>query len=889
MSCCLIFQESNRIFMGTDTAISTMVDGEFYRVSNNQQKIFRIFDSLVFCSGNMGFVENVLGYIQNLSVLDVCLVSKYLKGIDFPKEKDIYNVEIIIALNGAELYQLSEYNDFDVVCIENPKDKIRILSGGIRTEDCLDFAEKEMSVHSDVLQAYENVYQKLSSEAIGGNLLVWEISDQIKLHYCKPIPEKDINYIPFGAVHAIVADEIKGRILAGNQLTVADENNQFILDASGLRMTNAKFTLIGNSDKNRIILNPDEGIKIQKLVGTNFIDQFYVDNAGNLNFAGDVSGVSGTFSGFVSAIGGTIGGWRISSDGLRDNRGNYILSNGNIRLGSLYINGNEFIFSGDFYADNLYGELVTPQFGNWSMTNSKFGEISADKITTGTFLADRIYGGTIRWPGVTMGTTETGISQINAEKGIDLVVGETVINAREDIINLSATRDIVFGDHTKRPKINMKGHLLTLGANGLERGKTDSYGVGGKSSIKIMKFTNGLLTETANVTDPSAPLGSLSWDKYVYTPVDIINDPYGTADYFVRTGLKPEVGDIITIEYLGDYKQSYTEVSTGRSRIDLYDAFNYATYNSVRPAINPPPLTWETATDIDLFPVYWPFLFDIDGRTNPSETYDYYDVFYSPYFDSYESYNSDHHYFVGPQIMSQDGAPKGAELVIWQIFTSNLQDYPNSIKDVVQENKTVYIRAIVTEGKQNTEVWEQDVVFPDDVVAWTDKGAYVTTNLDFMHEDELDLEVSGTLHYRTSGGEFYYAFDAVRKASSAEENATFDQVHGVVDSNYGGNSNSATERSQVNIYPALYDAGYLYVAAEEKTPYEYPSGFQDPGQYRSDHEYVFTTGENIWWDNEFDPGTNYFVHFNVGDMSNLTFLDDNSLHVKFTRRRWVRP
>ena len=894
MSCCLILQQNNRIFMGADTAISTIVDGEFYRVSNDQQKIFPILDALVFCSGNIDLVENILVYIKSLDVLDVRLVSKYLKGIAPSKENGIYNVEIIIALSGSELYQLSEYNDFDIVRIENPEDKIRILSGGIRTEDCLDFAEAELKASTDVLQTYENVYQKLSSESIGGNLVVWEISNEIKFHCYKPIAEKDIKYIASCGDMLIVADEIKGRILAGNQLTVADENNQFVLDAAGLRMTNAKFEVIGNDDKNKVILNPNDGIQVQKLVGNDFVSQFYVDNAGNLNFTGDISGVSGTFSGFISAIGGNLGGWTISADGLRDNRGNYILSNGKVRLGALYINGNEFIFSGDFYADNLYGELNTFQFGNWTMTNSKFGSISADKITTGTFLADRIFGGTIRWPGVSMGTTETGISKINADKGIDLVVGETVINAREKIINLSATEDIVFGDHTKRPNINIKGHLITNGPSGPERGLTESHGVGGKSAIKILKFTNGIFTGMAKVTDPAAGLGSLSWDKPTYPPVDVLNDPLYSGDYYLLTGMIAEVGDIVTIEYFGDYEQAYTEVSTGRDRIDLYDAWNYATYNSISPAVNPPPLTWETATNITQFPVFWPRLIDVNGRTDPDDTYDDYEPFYSPYFDSYETYNSSHHYFVGPQIISQDGAPKGCELGIWQIFTSNLQDYTNSIEDVNQADRTIYIRVIVTEGVQDTEIWEQDVVFPDDVVAWTDKGAYILTDLDFMHEDELDLEVSGTLHYRTSGSEFYYAFDAVRRAVLADEPATFDQVSGVVDSVYTGNTFAS--RKNGNVYMGMYNGSlmvngvYPRMAGEEKTQYEYPDGLPNPGAYRPDHEYVYTTSENIYWDDEFDPPpTNYAAYFNVGDMSNLTFLADNSLHIKVTRRRWVRP
>lgn len=138
---------------------------------------------------------------------------------------------------------------------------------------------------------------------------------------------------PNGTFSGLIADVIVGRILAGNSLLITNDDGTttktFTLDQNGAVLTNASFTLQNNTTK--ILLDPTNGIKIQKNTGTIpspvWTDQFYVDGSGNAvfagslnaasgSFSGSLSGATGSFSGTVTATGGFIGAWIIDSVGL---------------------------------------------------------------------------------------------------------------------------------------------------------------------------------------------------------------------------------------------------------------------------------------------------------------------------------------------------------------------------------------------------------------------------------------------------------------------------------------------------------------------------------------------------------------------------------------------
>ena len=173
-----------------------------------------------------------------------------------------------------------------------------------------------------------------------------------------------------GSAYGLIADVVVGRLLAGNDLLITNENNTFSVDGSGATLTDAILTLTTTGGNTKILLDPTTGISIQKNSGGTWIDQFYVDGAGNAIFKGSLSAATGTFTGTLNAatiIGGTI-------------------------------SGTTGTFSGNIYANKLFGVVDYSQISN----------IPADKITSSTMSGDRISGGTASFGGgrvVSQGTS----------------------------------------------------------------------------------------------------------------------------------------------------------------------------------------------------------------------------------------------------------------------------------------------------------------------------------------------------------------------------------------------------------------------------------------------------------------------------------------------------
>jgi|GEM_PF-2502522 len=283
-----------------------------------------------------------------------------------------------------------------------------------------------------------------------------------------------------GSYFGLVAEVIVGNLIAGNQLTIMNENNTFLVDGSGATLTNATFTLTRNNGNNKIIIDPTTGIAIQKRVSSGgFVNQFYVDGSGNLIFAGNLSGASGTFTGSISARSGDIGGWHINDYGLYDDNGNYIRSNGQIQLGVLNINGSTGYFNGNFYAHNLIGLL----------SGTQLKDIIADTITSGVIRGLQIYGCEIYWPGVSMTTNSYGWPIMRGENALTMSTpaGDVQIANNSLLINHKGQVDI-FAGASANGKINLWGNIYSSG----EMGVTGTYPVG----TNTMRFKNGIMTAT---------------------------------------------------------------------------------------------------------------------------------------------------------------------------------------------------------------------------------------------------------------------------------------------------------------------------------------------------------------------------------------------------------
>jgi hypothetical protein len=271
MSSCLILQTKNRSFIGTDSALSSFSNNKFYRSGNNEQKIFFVSDYIYFCSGESNHVKKTKQYINSIGDFNFDLISKFLLSICINKaNKNYFDIELM-AINKKNniVYQISQYNNFELKTFIPSEDGIQILSAGFKTNECSLFAENQILLNKDVKTIYRNTFNNLECEQIGGDLIVYSISSNtIDIFYSNKIDKKVYfpNYDIQNQYHLLIADVVVGRLLAGNSLLITNDDGSttktFTLDQNGAVLENASFTI--ENAKSRILLDPTNGIKVQK-------------------------------------------------------------------------------------------------------------------------------------------------------------------------------------------------------------------------------------------------------------------------------------------------------------------------------------------------------------------------------------------------------------------------------------------------------------------------------------------------------------------------------------------------------------------------------------------------------------------------------------------------
>lgn len=265
-----------------------------------------------------------------------------------------------------------------------------------------------------------------------------------------------------GTSYGLVADVIVGRLLAGNSLTITNSGNNFTLDSTGATLTNAKFSI--QTTNTKVIIDPTSTIsfRIQKNVGGTFTDKFWVDNSGNVNFAGTLSGATGTFTGTLTAAAGNIGTLVIDSLGLKTADGiNYLRGDGSLKWGGLTISGSSATFNGTIFANKLSGQVVDSQVASG---------LNAGKVTNGSMSGDRLYGGS---------PTLASIDSTGSSLSMGHVTLAGIINTGSYIgvsMNLSSN-------------ISIGGSITVTGGNGL----SGLYSVYTSAGYKYFSFSRGLL------------------------------------------------------------------------------------------------------------------------------------------------------------------------------------------------------------------------------------------------------------------------------------------------------------------------------------------------------------------------------------------------------------
>lgn len=173
----------------------------------------------------------------------------------------------------------------------------------------------------------------------------------------------------------LVGDVIVGKILAGNQLTIANDKNNFLLDQNGATLTNAKFSLNNPATQWNITLDPTIGIKMSKGTTTAFLASI---SDGSLTMIGNL-----------------------------DSGSNYIHTDGYAKIGALTITPTTATFDGTIQATKLSGTI------DWSQITNV--PLPVDRVATG-------------YPAGSVGAgTMSGVN-LNGAKGAIKVVGATTLD-----------------------------------------------------------------------------------------------------------------------------------------------------------------------------------------------------------------------------------------------------------------------------------------------------------------------------------------------------------------------------------------------------------------------------------------------------------------------------
>lgn len=187
--------------------------------------------------------------------------------------------------------------------------------------------------------------------------------------------------------YGIVAEAIVGNLIAGEQLTIQNSNNSFILDGNGALLTNADFTV--TNGKSKIVINPDDGFKIQKSTGVDiWEDVLSQDTEGNI------------IAKSIKLETGSIGGWTIKEDGLYSPTGDKIKSDGTGKISLMTWDNTTARFDGNIYANNLqwryddsYSNIFSyDSLGLPSMSGSWLGTGSVGKTKLDTLWVTEIDG-----------------------------------------------------------------------------------------------------------------------------------------------------------------------------------------------------------------------------------------------------------------------------------------------------------------------------------------------------------------------------------------------------------------------------------------------------------------------------------------------------------------
>lgn len=242
MTIAIALTENNNKLIMVDTAISTNINGKYYRIGNAQDKCFIKGNSLIFCSGNMFLADIMHDFICKMGKVDLIEISNYAKSI-YNEFKTIYpykeNVNLWLwVIDKDGFYKLENDDDFAIVDMNNKEKNLNLIfCGHFQDENGKIISDNEKVINTiaacmnqnilykkDLVECFLDVIKKYNCAAVGGTakFFMFDSKNNKFFHLKDVIVDKEYMYTQ-EELKQISNLDVAGNVVMKGVLNISDK------------------------------------------------------------------------------------------------------------------------------------------------------------------------------------------------------------------------------------------------------------------------------------------------------------------------------------------------------------------------------------------------------------------------------------------------------------------------------------------------------------------------------------------------------------------------------------------------------------------------------------------------------------------------------------------
>lgn len=192
MTIAIALTENNNKLIMVDTAISTNINGKYYRTGTTQDKCFIKDNSLIFCSGNVFLADKVRCFINQSKEIDVTKICEYAKMeynkfiTLYPNKKDAKLWVWIVdkdnfwqfGINGdfkIENYKSKEL--FQYFCGHFEENGDLINDNNIVSNKILEYIRQNITLNKELTECFVDIAKHYNCEAVGDTVMFFSFDN----------------------------------------------------------------------------------------------------------------------------------------------------------------------------------------------------------------------------------------------------------------------------------------------------------------------------------------------------------------------------------------------------------------------------------------------------------------------------------------------------------------------------------------------------------------------------------------------------------------------------------------------------------------------------------------------------------------------------------------